>query len=90
MESEFEMESEFKAKGTFDLLDQVMEKEAKRFLERIAKLEGEEIFAFASLIREVKVPQHINGTTIGDVFRAAQNCHTLVTAQQNMFDMDSE
>ena len=42
------MESEFKADSTFDLLDQAMEKEAKRFLERIAKLEGDEIFVSQS------------------------------------------
>ena len=84
------MESEFKADSTFDLLDQAMEKEAKRFLERIAKLEGDEIFVFASLIRDVKVPKHIDGTSIGDVFRSAQNCHALETAHQNMFDMDCD
>ena len=84
------MESEFKAKGTFDLMDQAMSQEARRFLERIAKLEGDEIFVFASLIRDVKVPKHIDGTSIGDVFRSAQNCHALETAHQNMFDMDCD
>ena len=84
------MESEFKADSTFDLLDQAMEKEAKRFLERIAKLEGDQIFVFASLVRDVKVPKYIDETSIGDVFRSAQNCHALETAHQNMFDMDCE
>jgi hypothetical protein len=84
------MESEFKDNGTFDLMDRAMSQESKRFLERIAKLEGDEIFVFASLIRDVRVPQHINGTTIGDVFRSAQNCHSLETAMQNMFDMDTD
>lgn len=84
------MESEFKADSTFDLLDRAMTQEAKRFLERIAKLEGDEIFVFASLIRDVKVPKHIDGTSIGDVFLSAHNCHSLETAMHNMFDTDCE
>ena len=84
------MESEFKTDSTFDLMDRAMTQEAKRFLERIAELEGDEIFVFASLIKDVRVPKHIDGTTIGDIFRSAHNCHALETAHQNMFDMDCE
>jgi len=84
------MESEFKAKGTLDLLDQAMDREARRLLERIAKLEGDEIFIFASLIKGVKVPRHIDGTTIGDVFRSAQNCDALSTAMESFYDMDCD
>ncbi len=71
--------------STTDLLDQAMTNEAAAFVKRIQKLEGDEIFIFARMIAEVKIPREIHDTTIGDIFHTARNMSALDDVQHMIY-----
>jgi len=76
--------------STTDLLDQAMTNEAMNFLKRIQKLENDELFTFARLVTGVKLPSHLQDTSIGDVFHTAVNMHALAEAQELIYSFPKE
>jgi len=76
--------------STIDLLDQAMTNEAMAFIRRIQNLEGDELFTFARLVTGVKLPSHLQDTSIGDVFHTAVNMHALAEAQELIYNFPKE
>ena len=74
------------ATNTVDLLDRAMTGEAMGFIKRIQALEGDELFTFARMIAEVKLPRDIHDTTIGDIFHAARNMTALDDVQHMIYN----
>ena len=71
--------------STTDLLDRAMTNEAMAFVRRIQKLEGDELFSFAQLISQVKLPSHLQETSVGDVFHTARNMSALDDVQHMIY-----
>ena len=72
--------------STTDLLDQAMTNEALAFRKRIEALEGDEIFIFARLIAELKLPREHHDTSVGDVFHTARNMSALDDVQHMIYN----
>lgn len=73
---------------THDLLDRAMCNEALAFLRRISALENEDLWTFARLIAETKLPPGTTGTTLGDVFHSARNMTFLDDAQHMIYNFN--
>lgn len=76
--------------STIDLLDQAMTNEGMAFISRIQKLEGDELYTFARYLSEVKLPNHLHYTSIGDVFHTAGNMTALADAQEAIYNFPTE
>jgi len=76
--------------STTDLLDQAMCNEALAFRKRIEVLEGDELFIFARLIAELKLPREHHDTSVGDVFHAARNMSALDDVQHMIYNFPKE
>lgn len=76
--------------STTDLLDRAMTNEAMAFVRRIQKLEGDEIFTFARMIAEVKIPGVLHDTSVGDVFHTARNMSALDDVQHMIYNFPKE
>lgn len=74
--------------NTTDLLDRAMTQEAEGFIRRIRALENDELFTFARMIAEVKVPVDQRDTSIHDVFHAARNMTALDDVQHMIFNFN--
>ena len=74
--------------NTFELLDHAQCHEAMMFLKRIQKLENDDLWAFARLIAETKLPPGTTGTTLGDVFHTAKNMVVLENAQRMIYNFN--
>ena len=74
--------------NTFELLDRAMCDEALAFLRRISALENDDLWAFARLISNTKLPHGTTGTTLGDVFHTAKNMVVLEEAQYMIYNFD--
>jgi hypothetical protein len=77
-----------KNETTHDLLDRAMCNEALAFLRRISALENDDLWAFARLIAETKLPPGTTGTTLGDVFHSARNMTFLDDAQHMIYNFN--
>lgn len=73
---------------THDLLDRAMCNEALAFLRRISALENDDLWAFARLISNTKLPSGTTGTTLGDVFHTAKNMVVLEEAQNMIYNFN--
>jgi hypothetical protein len=74
--------------NTFELLDRAMCDEALAFLKRISALENDDLWAFARLIAETKLPPGTIGTTLGDVFCSAKNMIVLEEAASMIYNFN--
>jgi hypothetical protein len=74
--------------NTFDLLERAQCDEALAFLKRISALENDDLWAFARLIAETKLPAGTTGTTLGDVFHTAKNMVVLEDAQSMIYNFN--
>ena len=74
------------AANTVDLLDRAMTGEAMNFIKLIQALEGDELFTFARMIAEVKVPVDQRDTSVHDVFHAARNMTALDDVQHMIYN----
>ncbi len=72
--------------STTDLLDQAMTNEGLAFRKRIESLEGDELFIFARLIAELKLPREHHDTSIGDIFHTARNMSALDDVQHMIYN----
>jgi hypothetical protein len=76
--------------STVDLLDRAMTNESMAFIRRIQKLEGDELFSFAQLIAQVKIPSNLQETSVGDVFHTARNMTALDDVQHMIYNFTEE
>ena len=74
--------------NTFELLERAQCHEAMMFLKRIQKLENDDLWAFARLIAETKLPPGTTDTDLGDVFHTAKNMTVLEDAQHMIYNFN--
>jgi hypothetical protein len=74
--------------NTFELLERAQCDEALAFLKRISALENDDLWAFARLIAETKLPPGTIGTDLGDVFCTAKNMTVLEEAQHMIYNFN--
>jgi len=74
--------------NTFELLERAQCHEAMMFLKRIQKLENDDLWTFARLIAETKLPPGTTDTTLGDVFCSAKNMTILDDAQNMIYNFN--
>lgn len=74
--------------NTHDLLERAQCDEALAFLKRISALENDDLWAFARLISNTKLPPGTTGTTLGDVFHTAKNMIVLEEAQHMIYNFN--
>jgi hypothetical protein len=72
--------------NTTDLLDQAMTNEAMNFIKLVQKLENDELFAFARMLADLKIPNGLHDTTVGDVIHAARNMAALDDVQHMIYN----
>jgi len=77
-----------KNETTHDLLDRAMCNEALAFLRQISALENDDLWAFARLIAETKLPAWTTRTTLGDVFHTAKSMVVLEDAQSMIYNFN--
>jgi hypothetical protein len=72
--------------NTTDLLDRAMTNEAMNFIKLVQKLENDELFAFARMLADLKIPNDLHDTTVGDVIHAARNMSALDDVQHMIYN----
>jgi len=72
--------------STTDLLDRAMTNEAMNFIKQIQKLENDELFAFARMLADLKIPNGLHDTSVGDVIHAARNMSALDDVQHMIYN----
>jgi hypothetical protein len=72
--------------STTDLLDQAITNEAMNFIKLIQKLENDELFSFARMLADLKIPNGLNETSVSDVIHAARNMVSLDDVQHMIYN----
>jgi len=72
--------------STIDLLDQAMSNEATNFIKLIQRLENDELFTFARMLADLKIPNDQRDTTVADVIHAARNMSSLEDVQHMIYN----
>ena len=72
--------------NTTDLLDQAMTNEAMNFIKLVQKLENDELFAFARILADLKIPNDLHDTSVSDVIHAARNMSALDDVQHMIYN----
>jgi hypothetical protein len=72
--------------NTTDLLDQAMTNEAMNFIKLVQKLENDELFAFARMLADLKIPNDLHDTSVSDVIHAARNMSALDDVQHMIYN----
>jgi len=73
---------------THDLLDRAQCDEALAFLKRLSALYDDDLWTFARLISETKLPPGTIGTTLGDIFCSAKNMVVLEEAASMIYNFN--
>jgi len=72
--------------NTTDLLDRAMTNEAMNFIKLVQKLENDELFAFARMLADLKIPNDLHDTSVSDVIHAARNMSALDDVQHMIYN----
>lgn len=72
--------------STTDLLDQAMTNEAMNFIKLVQKLENDELFTFARMLADLKIPNELHDTSVSDVIHAARNMSALDDVQHMIYN----
>jgi hypothetical protein len=70
---------------TVDILATALENEAKKFLELVASLEGDQLHEFIHLVSEPKLSSIESTGTISDIINIAQNVKNIGDALDNFY-----
>jgi hypothetical protein len=70
---------------TVDILATALENEAKKFLELVASLEGDQLHEFIHLVSEPKLSSIESAGTISDIINIAQNVKNIGDALDNFY-----
>jgi hypothetical protein len=70
---------------TVNLLEKAAEHEAKKFLELVASLEGDQLHEFIHLVSEPKLSSIESTGTISDIINIAQNVRNINDALNNFY-----
>lgn len=76
--------------NTIDLLDQAMTNEAMNFIKLVQNLENDELFSFARMLADLKIPNGLHDTSVSDVIHSARNMSALEDVQHIIYSFPTE